>query len=64
LFLRHYAPHDRDQPSGTDPGDILAVIDGVTSVLAAEGTRVHDTPLRTWKPIPVPARAYGNTAYE
>jgi 3-oxoacyl-[acyl-carrier protein] reductase len=45
LFLHHYIPHDRDQPWGADPGGIQAVIDGVTSALAADGTRVRDTEL-------------------
>ena len=45
LFLHHYAPHDRDQPWGGDPGGIRAVIDGVTSALAADGARVHDARL-------------------
>jgi 3-oxoacyl-[acyl-carrier protein] reductase len=45
LFLHHYAPHDRDQPWGADPGGIQAVIDGVTSALAADGTSVHGTEL-------------------
>ncbi|MCW2936592.1 MAG: putative Oxidoreductase, short-chain dehydrogenase/reductase family [Actinomycetia bacterium] len=44
LFLHHYAPHDRDQPWGGDPGGIAAVIDGVTSALA-DGARVHDAEL-------------------
>lgn len=42
LFLHHYAPHDRDQPWGADPGGIQAVLDGVTGALAADGARVHD----------------------
>jgi 3-oxoacyl-[acyl-carrier protein] reductase len=45
LFLHHYIPHDRDQPWGADPGGIQAVIDGVTSALAADGARVRDTEL-------------------
>ena len=45
LFLHHYTPHDRDQPWGADPDGIQAVIDGVTSALAADGARVHDTEL-------------------
>src|SRR5258708_4019339 len=44
LFLHHYAPHDRDQPWGGDPGGIAAVIDGVASALAG-GARVHDAGL-------------------
>ena len=34
LFLHQYAPHDRDQPWGADPGGPQAVITGVT---AAQG---------------------------
>src|SRR5690349_9700590 len=45
LFLHHHTPHDRDQRWGADPGGIKAVIDGVTSALAADGTRVHHTEL-------------------
>ena len=29
LFLHHYAPHDRDQPWGEDPGGTAAVLAGV-----------------------------------
>jgi 3-oxoacyl-[acyl-carrier protein] reductase len=35
VFLHHYAPHDRDQPWGADPGGTGAVVDGVASALAA-----------------------------
>jgi 3-oxoacyl-[acyl-carrier protein] reductase len=34
LFLHHYAPHDRDQPWGDDPGGAEAVVAGVRSALA------------------------------
>jgi 3-oxoacyl-[acyl-carrier protein] reductase len=34
LVLHHYAPHDRDQPWGADPGGTEAVIAGVTAALA------------------------------
>jgi 3-oxoacyl-[acyl-carrier protein] reductase len=34
LFLHHFAPHDRDQPWGADPGGAQAVIAGVTAALA------------------------------
>src|SRR5271165_7328061 len=34
LFLHHYAPHDRDQPWGADPGGAEAVLAGVTEALA------------------------------
>jgi 3-oxoacyl-[acyl-carrier protein] reductase len=45
LFIHHYAPHDRDQPWGADPGGIHAVISGVISALATDSARVHDTEL-------------------
>jgi len=34
LILHHYAPHDRDQPWGADPGGQEAVTGGVTEALA------------------------------
>jgi 3-oxoacyl-[acyl-carrier protein] reductase len=34
LGIHHYAPHDRDQPWGADPGGLEAVIGGVTEALA------------------------------
>jgi 3-oxoacyl-[acyl-carrier protein] reductase len=40
LFLHHYAPHDRAQPWGADPGGLEAVIAGVTEALADGGARV------------------------
>lgn len=43
LFLHHYAPHDRDQPWGADPGGVDAVADGVTQALAGSHARVHHT---------------------
>jgi 3-oxoacyl-[acyl-carrier protein] reductase len=45
LFLHHYAPHDRDQPWGADPGGTRAVTDGVTTALAADTASVHDLEL-------------------
>jgi 3-oxoacyl-[acyl-carrier protein] reductase len=45
LFLQHYAPHDRDQPWGADPGGTPAVLAGVTAALAADDASVHDTEL-------------------
>jgi 3-oxoacyl-[acyl-carrier protein] reductase len=42
LFLHHYAPHDRDQPWGADPGGPAAVLAGVNAALAADGARVRD----------------------
>jgi 3-oxoacyl-[acyl-carrier protein] reductase len=41
LFLHHYAPHDRDQPWGDDPGGPRAVISGVTGALAAGASVRH-----------------------
>src|ERR1022692_4772489 len=41
LFLHHYAPHDRDQPWGADPGGLQAVVTGVTGALAADSASVH-----------------------
>ncbi len=41
LFLHHYAPHDRDQPWGADPGGGEAVITGVTEALAGQGASVR-----------------------
>jgi 3-oxoacyl-[acyl-carrier protein] reductase len=40
LFLHHYAPHDRDQPWGADPGGSDAVVGGVADALT-EGAAVH-----------------------
>ena len=41
LFLHHYAPHDRDQPWGDDPGGAEAVLAGVQSTLAADEASVR-----------------------
>jgi 3-oxoacyl-[acyl-carrier protein] reductase len=41
LFLHHYAPHDRDQPWGGDPGGAEAVVTGVRSALGAVGASVR-----------------------
>jgi 3-oxoacyl-[acyl-carrier protein] reductase len=41
LFLHHYAPHDRDQPWGDDPGGAQAVVAGVRDALAVDGASVH-----------------------
>ena len=41
LFLHHYAPHDRDQPWGDDPGGPEAVVVGVRSALVAEASVHH-----------------------
>jgi 3-oxoacyl-[acyl-carrier protein] reductase len=40
LFLHHYAPHDRDQPWGDDPGGADAVVAGVRSALTAADASV------------------------
>ena len=40
LGIHHYAPHDRDQPWGADPGGLDAVIGGVTEALADPGAAV------------------------
>ena len=40
LVIHHYAPHDRDQPWGADPGGLDAVIGGVTEALADPGAAV------------------------
>jgi 3-oxoacyl-[acyl-carrier protein] reductase len=45
LFLQHYAPHDRDQPWGGDPGGAGAIVTGVTSALAGDGASVRDMEL-------------------
>ena len=50
LFLHHYAPHDRDQPWGADPGGMHAVFEGVASALAADGARLHGTELDLAEP--------------
>jgi 3-oxoacyl-[acyl-carrier protein] reductase len=41
LFLHHYAPHDRDQPWGGDPGGAQAVASGVRATLAVADASVH-----------------------
>ena len=40
LYLHHYAPHDRDQPWGGDPGGPEALIAGLTGALA-DGARIE-----------------------
>jgi 3-oxoacyl-[acyl-carrier protein] reductase len=45
LFLQHYAPHDRDQPWGADPGGPQAVADSVSAASADEQASVHDLEL-------------------
>ena len=41
LFLHHYAPHDRDQTWGDDPGGAQAVVAGVRDALAVAGASAH-----------------------
>jgi len=41
LFLHHYAPHDRDQPWGEDPGGPAAVARGVHDAAAGAGAHVR-----------------------
>ena len=43
LVLHHYAPHDRDQPWGAEPGGLEAVIGGVTEALADPDAAVWHT---------------------
>src|SRR5882757_3354673 len=45
VFLHHYAPHDRDQPWGADPGGPGAVLAGVTGALAGGKARVEQMEL-------------------
>jgi 3-oxoacyl-[acyl-carrier protein] reductase len=45
VFLHHYAPLDRDQPWGADPGGPGGVVAGVTAALAADGASVRDMEL-------------------
>jgi 3-oxoacyl-[acyl-carrier protein] reductase len=66
LFLHHYAPHDRGQPWGDDPGGTRSVISGVTGALAAAGASVGDMELDLAAPsapvqlIEAAARALGH----
>ena len=50
LFLHHYAPHDRDQPWGDDPGGTDAVLAGVRSALAATDASIHHLELDLARP--------------
>jgi len=50
LFLHHYAPHDRDQPWGEDPGGTEAVLAGVRSALAATDASIHHLELDLARP--------------
>jgi 3-oxoacyl-[acyl-carrier protein] reductase len=66
LFLHHYAPHDRDQPWGDDPGGAEAVVAGVRSALAAADASVGHMELDLALPeapaqlIDAAAEAYGH----
>ena len=66
LFLHHYAPHDREQPWGSDPGGAEAVIAGVRSALAGTSASVHHLELDLARPeapsqlIEVAAEALGH----
>jgi len=57
LILHHYAPHDRDQPWGADPGGQEAVTGGVTEALA-DRTRPSGTSRRTCR---TPVRRPGSS---
>src|SRR5579863_1871375 len=50
LFLHSYAPHDRQQPWGDDPGGAEAVIAGVRSALAAPDASVSHLELDLARP--------------
>jgi 3-oxoacyl-[acyl-carrier protein] reductase len=50
VFLHHYAPHDRDQPWGDDPGGTGAVVAGVRDALAVAGAGVHHLELDLARP--------------
>ena len=50
LFLHHYAPHDRQQPWGDDPGGTEAVVAGVRSALAAADASVRHMELDLSRP--------------
>ena len=66
LFLQQYAPHDRDQPWGADPGGPQAVLDGVTATLAGDAARVQAAELDLSDPeapsqlINMAAREFGH----
>jgi 3-oxoacyl-[acyl-carrier protein] reductase len=61
LFLHHYAPHDRDQPWGEDPGGPQAVVSGVRAALAVTGAAVHHLELDLARPD-APAQLIGAAA--
>ena len=62
LFLHHYAPHDRDQPWGDDPGGAQAVVAGVRGTLAVADASVHHLELDLALPE-APARLIEAAAY-
>jgi len=61
LFLHHYAPHDRGQPWGDDPGGAEAVVVGVRSALASADASVHHMELDLALPE-APAQLVGAAA--
>jgi 3-oxoacyl-[acyl-carrier protein] reductase len=61
VFLHHYAPHDRDQPWGADPGGPGAVLAGVTGALAGDKARVEQMELDLSVPA-APAQLIGAAA--
>ena len=50
LFLHQYAPHDRDQPWGADPGGPRAVITGVTAAQGDPAASVQRQRTRPGRP--------------
>ena len=50
LYLQQFAPHDRDQPWGADPGGPEAVIAGVAAARADEGSAVRHVDLDLTEP--------------
>jgi 3-oxoacyl-[acyl-carrier protein] reductase len=61
LFLHSYAPHDRQQPWGDDPGGAGAVVAGVRSALAVPGASVSHMELDLARPE-APAELVGAAA--
>jgi 3-oxoacyl-[acyl-carrier protein] reductase len=65
LFLQHYAPHDREQPWGADPGGPQSVADGVAAArpgaLPGIPASVHDLELDLAAPD-APERLIGAAA--
>jgi 3-oxoacyl-[acyl-carrier protein] reductase len=50
LFLHQFAPHDRDQPWGADPGGPAAVIAGVTAARPDDRSGVRQVVLDLTEP--------------